>query len=158
VAWLVAHVSAWMRPGVHQVVGHDGALRDRGQDLLRRRGTPPASIFLTSRRLLFLLSFCLRSLPLLACAVVPCDCVDGPGALPPGVRRYAAAACLFARLLGATVGGKFVRRTIDAGSIPSRHRAVAAEVQIRRWSERVKRLGVEFLVRFASVSTAAELR
>jgi hypothetical protein len=158
VAWLVAHVSAWMCPGVHQVAGHDGALRDRGQDLLHRRGTPPASIPLTSRRLLFLLSFCLPSLPLLACVVVPCDCVDGLGAFRPGVRRYASTACLFARLLGVTVGGKFVRRTIGAGSIPSQHRAVAAEVQIRQWSERVKCLGVEFMVRFTSVSTAAELR
>jgi hypothetical protein len=68
-----------MCPGVHQVAGHDGALRDQGQDLLRRRGTPPTSIPLTSRRLLFLLSFCFPSLPLLACVVVPCDCVDGPG-------------------------------------------------------------------------------
>ena len=65
---------------------------------------------------------------------------------------------IFAQLLGATVGGKFVRRTIGAGLIPSQHRAVAAEVQIRWWSEQVKRLGVEFMVRFASVSTAAELR
>jgi hypothetical protein len=56
------------------------------------------------------------------------------------------------------VGGKFVRRTIGAGSIPSQHRAVAAEVQIRWWSEQVKRLGVEFMIRFALVSTAAELR
>jgi hypothetical protein len=145
VAWLVARVSAWMHPGVQQVAGHDGALRDQGQDLLRRRGTPPASIPLTSRRMLFLLSFCLPSMSLLACVVVPCDSVDGSGALPPGVRRYAVAACLFARLLGATVGGKFVRRTIGAGLIPSQHRAVAAEVQIRWWSEQVKRLGVEFM-------------
>jgi hypothetical protein len=100
----------------------------------------------------------LLSLSLLACVVVPCNCVDGSGALPPGVRWYAAAAFLFARLLGATVGGKFVRTTIGGGSIPSQHRAVAAEVQIRWWSEQVKRLGVEFMVRFASVSTAAELR
>jgi putative Ca2+/H+ antiporter (TMEM165/GDT1 family) len=53
-----------------------------------------------SRRLLLLLSFCLPCLPLLACAVAPCGCVDGPGALPPDIRQYAAAACLFARLLG----------------------------------------------------------
>ena len=69
-AWLVARVtrvSAWMRPGVQQVAGHDGALRDQGQDLLRRRGTPPASIPLTSRRMLFLLSFaCLPYLSLRA--------------------------------------------------------------------------------------------
>uniref|UniRef100_A0A804M5J1 GDT1 family protein n=1 Tax=Zea mays TaxID=4577 RepID=A0A804M5J1_MAIZE len=93
-----------------------------------------------------------------AVRLLPPSPSHGLGAFRPGVRRYASMACLFARLLGATVGGKFVRRTIGTGSIPSQHRAVAAEVQIRQWSERVKRLGVEFMVRFTSVSTAAELR
>src|SRR5687767_566735 len=60
-----------VRAGVHQVAGHDGALRDRGQDLLRRRGTPasPSPLLLTLHTRSSSCPFCLPCPPPLAFAV-----------------------------------------------------------------------------------------
>lgn len=85
-----------------------------------------------------------------------CLCLRAPcpvGALPPGVRRYAAAdapprrASLLRCWVGPLweiIGSEDNWRWLLARS---RHEIVR-QLQIRRWSERVKRLGVEFLARF----------